>query len=110
VLPLAWSLFASTIDRDGHSAYARWFNDLNAEAAAKVAIAITRLSLGHFSSVQGLGTGVFEYKIDFGPGYRIYFGRESDTLIVLLGGGIKKRQQQDIATARARWAEYKRRK
>jgi putative addiction module killer protein len=51
-----------------------------------------------------------EYRIDFGPGYRVYFGRDGDTLIILLGGGTKKRQHQDIATAQARWADYKRRK
>ena len=98
------------LDRDGRSPYASWFDELNAEAAAKVATAATRLSRGHFSNVEGVGAGVFEYKIDFGPGYRIYFGKDGTTLVILLGGGTKKRQQQNIDTAHDRWADYKRRK
>ena len=54
---------------------------------------------GNFSKVKGVGAGVFEYKIDFGPGYRIYFGKDGDRLVILIGGGTKKRQQQDIAAA-----------
>jgi putative addiction module killer protein len=92
------------------SPYARWFDDLNTEAAARVAIAVTRPSHGHFSNVKGVGAGVFEYTIDFGPGYRVYFGKDADTLVILLGGGTKKRQQQNIETAYERWADYKRRK
>jgi putative addiction module killer protein len=53
---------------------------------------------------------VFELKIDFGPGYRVYFGKDSDLLVILLGGGSKKRQQHDIETAHSRWQDYKRRK
>jgi putative addiction module killer protein len=53
---------------------------------------------------------VFELRIDFGPGYRIYFGKDGERLIILLGGGIKKRQQQDINAAGANWEDYKRRK
>jgi putative addiction module killer protein len=56
------------------------------------------------------GGGVQEYRIDFGPGYRLYFGRDGETLVILLGGGTKKRQQSDIETAQARWVDYKRRK
>jgi putative addiction module killer protein len=65
---------------------------------------------GNLSKTKSVGSGVFEYKIDFGPGYRIYFGRDGDTLIILLGGGTKKRQNNDIQTAQARWTDYKRRK
>ena len=87
-----------------------WFDSLNAGAAAKVATAVTRISLGNFSNVEGVGSGVFEYKLDFGPGYRIYFGKDGKTLVILLGGGIKKRQQRDINAALANWQDYKRRK
>jgi len=97
-------------DRDGCSPYAVWFNRLNVQAAAKVATALTRLALGNFSNVKGVGSGVFECRIDFGPGYRVYFGKDGDRLVILLGGGTKKRQQQDIETALARWQDYKRRK
>ena len=53
---------------------------------------------------------MLEARIDFGPGYRVYFGRDGDALVILLGGGTKQRQQNDIAVAQARWADYKRRK
>ena len=50
---------------------------------------------------------MLEYKIDFGPGYRVYFGRDGDTIVILLTGGTKKRQQRDIDTAKAYWRDYK---
>jgi putative addiction module killer protein len=98
------------IDRQGNSPYAAWFNSLNAQAAAKVTTALTRLTLGNFSNVKGVGSGVFEYRIDFGPGYRMYFGKDGERLVILLGGGAKKRQQHDINTALANWQDYKQRK
>jgi putative addiction module killer protein len=51
-----------------------------------------------------------EYRLDYGPGYRIYFGRDGERLVILLAGGTKARQQKDIATAQARWTDYKKRK
>jgi putative addiction module killer protein len=95
---------------DGSSPYARWFNSLNAQAAAKVAMAATRMSQGNLSNVKSIGAGVHEYRIDFGPGYRIYFGRDGDRLVILLGGGTKKRQQNDIRRAQSLWSDYRRRK
>jgi putative addiction module killer protein len=53
---------------------------------------------------------VLEYRVDFGPGYRVYFGLDGDTLVILLGGGTKKQQQRDIEIAKSRWTDYKRRK
>ena len=97
-------------DRDGRSPYADWFDRLNAQAAAKVATDLTRLADGNFSNVKGIGSGVFELKIDFGPGYRVYFGKDGERLVILLGGGTKKRQQRDIERAVANWQDYKRRK
>lgn len=87
-----------------------WFDDLSAQAAARVATAITRIGQGNFSNVKGVGSGVFEYTLDFGPGYRIYFGKDGDRLVILLGVGTKKRQQRDISNAIAKWQEYKQRK
>ena len=98
------------LDRNGHSPYARWFDDLDAPAAAKVASAVIRMSQGNFSNTKGVGGGVFEYRIDFGPGYRIYFGKDGEWLVILLAGGTKKRQQKDITVAVARWQDYKQRK
>ena len=98
------------VDASGRSRFARWFEELNAEAAAKVTTALYRLGQGNFSNVKGVGRGVFEYRIDFGPGYRIYFGKDGETVVILLGGSTKKRQQQAIETAWQAWAEYKMRK
>lgn len=98
------------LDPKERSPYAAWFNHLNPQAAAKVATALTRLAEGNFSAVKGVGSGMFEYRIDFGPDYRIYFGKDGERLVILLGGGTKKRQQQDIADALAHWQDYKRRK
>jgi len=98
------------VDSVGRSPYAAWFDRLNPQAAAKVAKALTRLALGNFSNVKGVGSGVFEYRIDFGPGYRIYFGKDGERLVIVLGGGSKKRQQEDIKAAVAIWQDYKRRR
>ena len=95
------------VDARGFSPYARWFASLNEPAAAKVAVGLHRLFLGSFANVKGVGAGVFERKIDFGPGYRIYFGQEGDELIILLGGGAKKTQVKDIQIAHRLWAECK---
>ena len=98
------------LDAAGSSPYRDWFDALDAAAAAKVTVAITRMKLGNLSNAKGVGGGVQEYRIDFGRGYRIYFGKDGETLVILLAGGTKKRQQVDIQTAQARWANYKRRK
>ncbi len=98
------------LDEEGRSLFGRWFDRLNAIAAAKVAAALVRIEQANLSSVKGVGSGVFEYRIDFGPGYRIYFGKDGDEFVVLLGGGTKKRQQKDIAMAKRLWKDYKRRR
>ncbi len=98
------------IDVNGRSPYAKWFDALNAPAAAKVAVALVRMEQGNFSNVVGVGAGVFEYRLDFGPGYRIYLGKDGETLIILLGGGTKKRQQKDIEAAKSLWKQYNQRK
>ena len=98
------------VDTKNRSPYAKWFNRLNAAAAARVVTALVRMEQGNFSNTKVIGGGVLEYRIDFGPGYRIYFGRDGDSIVILLGGGTKKRQQKDIGTAKALWNEYKRRK
>ncbi len=98
------------LDEVGRSPFGRWFDDLDAPAAAKVTTALARVEQGNFSRVKGVGAGVFESTIDFGPGYRVYFGKDGETLVILLGGGTKKRQRRDIALAHERWADYKQRK
>jgi putative addiction module killer protein len=89
---------------DGSAPYRTWFDTLPAEAAAKA-----RLSLGNTSSVKWF-SGIGEYRIDWGPGYRVYLAKDGDTLIVLYGGGTKKSQPKDIERALALHAEYKARK
>jgi putative addiction module killer protein len=71
---------------------------------------LVQLSLGNLSEVKSVGGGVFERRLDFGPGYRLYFGRDGEGLIILLAGGTKSRQQRDIESARQYWEDYKRRK
>lgn len=98
------------IDDRGRSRFGRWFDNLDARAAARVRTALARMEAGNLSNVRGVGRGVLERRIHAGPGYRIYFGRDGETLIVLLGGGTKDRQQKDIEDARDLWQEYRRRK
>jgi putative addiction module killer protein len=98
------------LDENGASPFARWFDGLDANAASKITVALARMEQGNLSNAKSVGAGVLEWRIDFGPGYRVYFGRDGDQLIILLGGGVKKRQDHDIATALMRWQDYKRRK
>ena len=95
------------VDAGGGAPFADWFAELELVASAKIARAIARMEQGNFSNAKGVGEGVLEYKIDFGPGYRVYFGRDGDTIVILLTGGTKKRQQRDIDTAKAYWRDYK---
>jgi putative addiction module killer protein len=98
------------LEEAGRSPFGNWLDRLDATAAAKVTTALARIEQGNFSNVEGVGAGVFEAKINFGPGYRVYFGKDGDTLIILVAGGTKKRQSSDVADAQARWKDYKQRK
>ena len=95
---------------DGQSPFEGWFTELDAAAAAKVSVALARLEQGNLSNAKGVGEGVLEYRIDWGPGYRVYFGHDGEVLVILLMGGTKKRQQRDIQRAHELWADYKRRR
>ena len=95
---------------DGRSPFEGWFGSLDPVARAKVTVAIARLGQGNLSNAKGVGEGVLEYRINFGPGYRVYFGRDGETLVILLTGGTKKRQQRDIETAVRLWVDYRRRR
>ena len=95
---------------DGRSPVADWFDDLDRQAAAKVTIAIERLRRGNVSNVKGVGAGVLEFRIHWGPGYRLYLGRDGERLVILLTGGTKQRQDADIERAKTYWADYKRRR
>jgi putative addiction module killer protein len=95
------------IGLDGRNLFAEWFARLNSDAARRVTTALYRLGLGNFSNVKSVGGGVFECRIDFGPGYRVYFGKDGERLMILLLGGTKQRQQDDIELARECWHEFK---
>ena len=98
------------LESNGSSPFAKWFARLDAVAAARIGTALYRLEQGNLSNVKPVGQGVAEYRIDFGPGYRIYLGQEGAVLIILLGGGTKKGQNTDIRLAQQHWRDYKARK
>ena len=95
---------------DGTHPFSKWFASLNVQAALKIRTAVARIENGNYSNVKAVGQGVSDCKLDFGPGYRIYFGKDGDKLVILLGGGTKKRQSRDIETAQTHWKAYKTRK
>jgi putative addiction module killer protein len=92
---------------DGRSPFAEWLDDLDEVTAARVEKYILRLEHGNFGAAKFLSDGVFELRLDFEPGYRVYFAREGRTIIILLGGGSKRRQDADITAAVERWKRYK---
>ena len=94
------------IDESGRNLFRRWLGGLDSNASRRIRAALARLEAGNLSNVRGVGNGVLEYRIYFGPGYRVYFGRDGETLIILLAGGTKARQQRDIESARELWAAY----
>jgi putative addiction module killer protein len=98
------------VDELGRSRYARWRETLDVTALVRVSVAVDRLSTGNLSNVKSVGAGVLELKIQFGPGYRVYFGRDGERLVLLLGGGTKRTQPEDIERARNAWRAYKWRK
>jgi len=97
------------IKEDGSIPYKKWFDSLNTQAAAKVTVAKARLELGNTSSIKWF-SGIGEYRIDWGPGYRIYLAKDGKNLIILFGGGTKKKQHADIDEAKKLLKEYKQRK
>ena len=89
--------------------YADWFAGLrDRQAKTRIDIRIRRLSLDNAGDVKPVGEGVSELKLDYGPGYRIYFGEDGQTLVILLCAGNKGTQRADIRKARAYWQEYRR--
>jgi putative addiction module killer protein len=98
------------VDELGRSRYEQWLATLEDTTRVRILRVLTRLEHGNLSNVKSVGSGVSELKIDFGPGFRVYIGRDGERLILLLGGGTKRRQQEDIDRAKASWQAYKHRK
>ena len=94
----------------GRSFYAEWFNSLDAAPAARIDRYVRRMEQGNWSDFKVVGKSVRELRIDFGPGYRVYYGIDEGRIVLLLGGGTKRSQSQDIKKALSRWAAYKQRK
>ena len=95
----------------GDEPFTRWLAHLvDRQARARILARIERLEIGNFGDCKPLRDGVSELRIDWGPGYRVYFGRDGRTLIVLLCGGDKRKQDVDIKRAMQLWQEYENRK
>jgi putative addiction module killer protein len=92
----------------GKCPFRDWFDNLSdIKTAAILERRITRLELGNFGNCEPVGAGLFEQKIDYGPGYRIYFGKTANKIILLLLGGDKSTQREDILKAQHYWQDFK---
>ncbi len=98
------------VDSRGRNIFRQWYDGLDPVAANRVRQALLRIAAGNVSNLKGLGGGLLEHRLHCGPGYRIYLGRDGESLVILLAGGTKARQQQDIERARELWREYRHRK
>lgn len=100
-------------DEGGRRPFERFFNRIGGMAAVKITAAISRLRAGNTGDSKSVGKGVSELRINWGPGYRLYYGWDGDNLVILLSGGAKKsrkKQSADITQAQSYWADYKMRK
>ena len=96
---------------DGSCPFRNWLKSLkDINARARIRVRINRICLGNFGDCKSVGSGVSEFRIDYGPGYRVYFGRVGKKLVLLLCGGSKKNQEKDIKLAKEYWNDYKKRK
>ena len=91
----------------GSSPFHKWFANQDGAVKARISGYLTRMEDGNFGDSKSVGDGVQELRIHFGAGYRVYYARDGDTIIILLGGGSKRRQSADIEAAKARWAKYR---
>ncbi len=98
------------VGRDGRDHFGRWMQAQAPHVRVRLQSRIDRLELGNFGDHKGVGRGVSELRIHFGPGYRVYYARDGDDLVLLLVGGTKSRQTRDIQQAQALWSEYRQEK
>ena len=98
------------LTENGMSPFAEWLHNLkDRQARAKIRVRLDRLALGNPGDIKSLGSSLAELRIDYGPGYRVYFGQEGESIVLLLCGGAKKTQHKDILLAHTYWQDYKRR-
>lgn len=91
----------------GKEPFTEWLENLNdLKAKGKIRARLNRVRLGNLSDFKAVGEGVFELRINFGPGYRVYFGRMGKKLVIILAGGDKSSQNRDIQKAKQYWLEY----
>jgi putative addiction module killer protein len=95
------------VTASGASPFETWFDHLaDARAQQRILARMARLRLGNPGDWKALGGGLFELRVDYGPGYRVYFGQEGNETVILVGGGMKRTQERDIKRARDCWHEY----
>lgn len=98
------------VTENGRNPFREWLENLkDKETLARIDLRLNRIRLGNIGDTKSVGSGVHEIRLTLGPGYRIYFGRYKDTVIILLQGGDKSSQSRDIELAQARWADYRKR-
>jgi putative addiction module killer protein len=94
-------------DADGNEPFTNWFNSLrDVQGRQRIGTRLRRLEQGNYGDCQSIGEGISELRMFFGPGYRVYFGEEGDNIVLLLCGGDKSSQTQDIEVAKAYWKEH----
>jgi len=95
------------VTEDGKNVFRSWLRRLKDRTArARIRVRLNRVRLGNFGDCKSLGEGISELRIDYGPGYRVYFGQSGMTVVILLCGGTKQNQSKDIETARKHWADF----
>ena len=95
------------ITKDGRDHFGDWLHQQHDQVLARVQQRIDRVRRGNFGDHKSLGAGLSELRISHGPGYRVYYGRDGQHVVVLLAGGTKQRQAHDIQRSHAHWRAYK---
>ncbi|AFZ48018.1 addiction module killer protein [Cyanobacterium stanieri PCC 7202] len=95
-------------NKDGISLFEKWYYSIkDQQTRRKILLRLKRISQGNLGDWKSVGNKVFELRLDFGAGYRVYFSRYEDTVIILLAGGDKSTQQSDIKKAIQLWEDYR---
>lgn len=95
------------LDNQSEAPFSSWLNSLHdIRARAKIRTRLDRLKLGNFGDCKSVGSGVLEMRIDFGPGFRVYFGRVEGRIVLLLCGGDKGSQKRDVQKAKSYWQDF----